>query len=139
MGQRRRAREFALQMLFQLDLTGTEPEELIEPFWRGIEADDDVRTFAEELLRGVAAERDELDRRIVAAADNWRLERMAVVDRNVLRMAIWELLHADDAPAAVVLDEAISIAKKFGSESSGSFINGVLDAVRRKIEAGELT
>jgi len=124
-------------MLFELDLTGSTPDQVAGPFWRNIEADADVRAFAERLVHGVDGRRDELDRWIVGSSDNWRLERMAVVDRNVLRMAIYELLHGEDAPAAVVLDEAISIAKKFGSESSGSFINGILDAVKRRIESGE--
>ena len=137
MGQRRRARERALQMLFQLDLAGGRPEEMFDAFWEGQETDADGRAFAERLVNGVVAEKARLDRTIAAAAENWRVERMAVVDRNVLRLAVYELLDEPETPPAVVLDEAIEIAKRFGSEQSGGFINGVLDAVRRRIERGE--
>jgi len=136
LGQRRRARERALQMLFQLDLAGGSPDEVFEPFWEGQETDDEGRVFAERLVRGVTAEKARLDRTIAAAAENWRVERMAVVDRNVLRLAVYELMHEDDTPGAVVIDEAIEIAKRFGSEQSGSFINGVLDAVNRRLARG---
>ena len=138
MGQRRRARECALQMLFQIDLTGTAPPEVFATFWSGQETGEDVRVFAERLVLGVAGELRTLDRAIAISATNWRIERMAVVDRNVLRMAVYELLHDPATPAPVVIDEAIEVAKKFGSEDSGSFINGILDDVRRRVERGEL-
>ena len=138
MGQRRRARECALQMLFQIDLTGTTPPDVFGTFWTGQEAGEDVRAFAERLVLGVTHEVRALDRAITVSATNWRIERMAVVDRNVLRMAVYELLHDVPTPPAVVIDEAIEVAKKFGSEDSGSFINGILDDVRRRVERGEL-
>jgi N utilization substance protein B len=138
LGQRRRARECALQMLFQIDLTATTPQEVFGTFWSGQEAGDDVRAFAERLVLGVTGERRDLDRTIAVSATNWRIERMAVVDRNVLRMAVYEMLHHDPTPPAVVIDEAIEVAKKFGSEESGGFINGILDDVRRRLERGEL-
>ena len=138
MGQRRRARECALQMLFQIDLTGTTPPDVFATFWTGQETGEDVRAFAERLVLGVAGELRALDRAIAVSATNWRIERMAVVDRNVLRMAVYELLHDPATPAPVVIDEAIEVAKKFGSEDSGSFINGILDNVRRRVERGEL-
>lgn len=120
-------------MLFQIDLAGGRPDEIFEPFWEGQEIDADGRAFAERLVRGVTAERVRLDRTIAGSTENWRVERMAVVDRNVLRLAVWELLNEKDTPEAVVIDEAIEIAKRFGSERSGAFINGVLDAVRRRL------
>ena len=138
MGQRRRARECALQMLFQIDLTGTTPPDVFGTFWTGQEAGEDVRSFAERLVLGVTHELRALDRAITVSATNWRIERMAVVDRNVLRMAVYELLHDAPTPPAVVIDEAIEVAKKFGSEDSGAFINGILDDVRRRVERGEL-
>ena len=138
MGQRRRARECALQMLFQIDLTGTTPPDVFVTFWSGQEAGEDVRSFAERLVLGVTHELRALDRAITVSATNWRIERMAVVDRNVLRMAVYELLHDAPTPPAVVIDEAIEVAKKFGSEDSGAFINGILDDVRRRVERGEL-
>jgi N utilization substance protein B len=131
-GQRRRAREFALQLLFQIDLTGAPVVEVVERFWTSLEADEEVRSFAESLVNGVLAEREAIDRRIVEAAEHWRIERMAVVDRNVLRLAVCELL-ADENPPAVVIDEAIEIAKRFGNEKSGGFINGILDTIRGRV------
>ncbi len=135
MGHRRRAREQALQILFQLDLTGGSPAEVSAQFWSGAAADDAERSFAERLVCGVTRQRQILDEWIVASAENWRLERMAVVDRNVLRLAVFELLEDVQTPVAVVIDEAVEIAKRFGSADSGAFINGVLDAVRRRIAA----
>jgi N utilization substance protein B len=125
-------------MLFQIDLTGTAPADVFGTFWAGQESGEDVRAFAERLVLGVTAERRALDRAITVSATNWRIERMAVVDRNVLRMAVFELLHEPPTPPPVVIDEAIEVAKKFGSEDSGAFINGILDDVRRRLDRGEL-
>lgn len=138
MGQRRRARELALQMLFQIDLTGSTPEEVFPLFWSGRDVPRELRGFAERLVTRVAARRDTLDAVIAACAEHWRLERMAVVDRNVLRLATSEMLDDPDTPKAVVIDEAIEVARKFGGEDSARFANGVLDAVRLRIERGEV-
>jgi N utilization substance protein B len=100
-------------------LTGTTPPDVFGTFWTGQEAGEDVRSFAERLVLGVTHELRALDRAITVSATNWRIERMAVVDRNVLRMAVYELLHDAPTPPAVVIDEAIEVAKKFGSEDSG--------------------
>ena len=132
MGQRRRAREYALQLLFQIDLTGSSPGEVFREFWINQETSTEVRSFSERLVNGVFARRVQLDRLIAGAAEHWRIERMAVVDRNVLRMAVYEMLHDPEIPDAVVIDEAIEVAKKYGSEESGSFINGILDSIRRR-------
>ncbi|HKQ62969.1 MAG TPA: transcription antitermination factor NusB [Candidatus Polarisedimenticolaceae bacterium] len=134
MGQRRRARECALQMLFQIELGGQAPAEACEQFWHGQEASSELRAFAEQLVHGVCAARVELDRLIATSTEHWRIERMAVVDRNILRIAAFELLHGADTPAAVVIDEAIEVAKKFGSAESGAFINGILDAIVRRAQ-----
>jgi len=119
-------------MLFQIDLTGAAPEQTFRQFWSDHRAEESERLFAEGLVLGVHARRDALDRMISEAAEHWRLSRMAVVDRNVLRMAAYELTEEPDTPAAVAIDEAIEVAKKFGSADSGGFINGILDAIRRK-------
>jgi len=132
MGRRRRSREYALQMLFEVDLAGAEAEEIFERFWQERNADDEVRRFAETLVRGVLADRAAIDERIREVAERWRLERMPVVDRNVLRMAIHEM-DRGESPAAVIIDEAIEIARRFGGESSGKFTNGILDQIRRRI------
>lgn len=134
MGQRRRARECALQMLYQIDQTGIAPEDLFPQFWVGQPAHDEVRNFAERLVLGVSEHRDEMDGLITGSADHWRIDRMAVVDRNVLRMALFEMVRERGTPAVVVIDEAIEVAKKYGSQESGGFINGILDAVRLRME-----
>jgi N utilization substance protein B len=138
MGQRRRAREHALQMLFQIDLTGVSPRDVFRDFWTDHTAPSEIRGFAEELVLGVYGDLRELDRWIIGSAEHWRIERMAVVDRNVLRMAVHEIVHDAETPDAVIIDEAIEVAKKYGSEESGSFINGVLDAIRKRKERGDL-
>ena len=120
-------------MLFQIDVAGGTPVEIYPEFWREHEVEDEVRSFAEQLVEGVARERERLDVMIAGAASNWRVDRMAVVDRNILRVAVYELAHLPDTPAAVILDEAIEVGKRFGTEQSGAFINGVLDAVRREL------
>jgi N utilization substance protein B len=120
-----------------MDLAGGEPDAAFAEFWASREADDDSRAFAERLVRGVHAERAGLDRAISESSENWRVERMATVDRNVLRLAVYEMLHDPETPAAVVIDEAIEVGKRFGSEKSGSFINGILDGIRRRISREE--
>jgi N utilization substance protein B len=130
MGRRPRAREFALQVLFQLDLTGGDPDEVLQQFWSRQAAESDVREFAERLVHGVVDGRAQIDARIVEAAEHWRIERMGVVDRNVLRIAVYELASEEGTPPAVVIDESIEIAKRFGGAGSGGFINGVLDSIR---------
>jgi len=138
-GRRRRAREYALQILYQIDLTGGTPEQVFEDFWSSQQVRDEVREFAEALVRGTFEARDTLDEVIAGSSEHWRIERMAAVDRNVIRLAAYELLYRSDTPPVVAIDEAIEIAKRFGSEDSGGFINGVLDSVRRRMERGEVT
>lgn len=126
--KRTKARERALQALYQIDVASTDLEEALARFWRSFEpVEREVREMAEALVRGVAAHRRQIDEAIEAVSVNWRVDRMAKVDRNVLRLAVHELLHRPDVPVKVVIDEAIELGKKFGSESSGAFVNGVLD------------
>jgi transcription antitermination protein NusB len=137
MGARTSGREAALQMLFALETTGESPERVIQLFWRSFEGHPEARDYAETLVRGVAetlvrgvaAALADVDERLRAASINWRLERMTRVDRNILRLGTWELLERPDVPRAVVLDEAVELAKRFGTEDSSSFVNGVLDRV----------
>ncbi|NWF99924.1 MAG: transcription antitermination factor NusB [Thermoanaerobaculaceae bacterium] len=137
MGTRRRGRELALQMLYQYELAGTPPEEISTSLEELQQAPAAAQEFALELVRGVVANLEAIDARIAAQADNWRLDRMAAVDRNVLRLALFELLFQRDTPPAVVIDEAVEIAKRFGSEKSGQFVNGVLDgALHRHAASG---
>ena len=127
--RRTRARERALQALYQIDVAAEGIDEALAAFWRSFEpVEREVRELAEALVRGVAEGRREIDDAIEEASSNWRLDRMARVDRNVLRLAVYELLRTD-VPVKVVINEAIELGKKFGSESSGAFVNGVLDKV----------
>ena len=135
-GTRRQAREAAVQILFELDLGGAELDAVLLQFRSARSPGREAKGFAEALVREAWSRRQEIDARIQECADNWRLERMAAVDRNVLRLAVSELLAPDPEPAAVILDEAIEIAKRFGNADSGTFVNGVLDAVRKRLPGG---
>ena len=128
-GRRTKARERALQALYQIDVAAAGIDEALANFWRSFEpVEDAVRVLAEELVRGVAERRRAVDDSIEKASANWRMDRMPKVDRNVLRLAVYELL-ASDVPVKVVINEAIELGKKYGSESTGAFVNGVLDKV----------
>lgn len=130
MGARRSGREAALQMLFQLEASGAAADQVIELFWRTFEeADPEGRPYADAIVRGVGDSVAELDKRIAAASQNWRIERMSRVDRNLLRLGTWELMQRPDVPRAVILDEAVELAKSFGTEESSAFVNGVLDRI----------
>jgi len=129
MGARRKARELALQMLYENDVAGTEPREMFARTSDLQTAPEGTRAFAERLVTGTLAHRDDLDAIISKQADNWRLSRMPVVDRNILRLALFELLHEPDTPHPVVIDEALEIAKRFSTPRSSQFINGILDGV----------
>jgi N utilization substance protein B len=133
--RRTKARERALQALYQIDVAAEGIDDALARFWRSFEpVEREVMTLAEELVRGVAAHRRAVDETIEAVSTNWRLDRMAKVDRNVLRLAVFELLETD-VPVKVVLNEAIELGKKYGSESSGAFVNGVLDKVAAGLPA----
>jgi transcription antitermination protein NusB len=134
MGKRRKAREVALQFLYQLDQTGAkDPTPFEDEFWARHPVDAAARAFAGSLVRGAKAEQAKIDAIIAESAEHWGLERMAVVDRNILRMAVYELLYEPDVPGKVAINEAIEIAKKFGTAESSRFINGVLDRVHREL------
>jgi N utilization substance protein B len=139
MGKRREGREAAVQFLYQFDVNRRPVDELLATFWAlrsgpgKPEASAKTRTFTEEIVQGVAAHMEEIDQRIVKYAANYELHRIATVDRNVLRVGIYEMLHCADVPPVVAINEAIEIAKKFGSEESGRFINGILDRVRAEL------
>jgi N utilization substance protein B len=121
-----------MQMLFQWDMSRQDPAKLEAKFWRSAKAADNTRAFANKLFEGAAKDADELDALIVQHAQNWRLERMAIIDRAVLRLAIYELRTAE-TPPKVVLNEAVDLAKKFSSEDAGAFVNGILDAVNKAL------
>ena len=130
MGSRTKARECALQALYQLDTSGGSAADVLAGMWAHFEpVDDDTKTFAEALVRGAQREQAVIDQLIQGASTNWKIERMARVDRNILRLAVYEILKRSDVPVKVSLNEAIELSKKYGSEDSSSFVNGILDRV----------
>jgi transcription antitermination factor NusB len=134
MGRRRKAREVALQFLYQLDLGGdADPTPHEAEFWARHALDDDARAFADELVRGTKRNQGKIDSLIAQATEHWDLDRMAVVDRNILRVAVYELLWHADVPPKVAINEAIEIAKKIGTQESSRFINGILDRVNKEL------
>lgn len=128
MGERRRGRELALQALYQMQLTGREATTAGD-LWSHFGEEEGVQVFAAELVRGVSEHRERIDQVIAASCEHWRLERLSSVDLNILRIAAYELLVRREAPANVVIDEAIEIAKRFGTKDSATFVNGVLDHI----------
>ena len=130
MGKRRRAREAAVQYHFWRDLQRGEGPDKIDEFWEFCPATPRVRTFAQPLIDGMIAHLPEIDDRIRKYCDNYDFKRISAVDRNVLRLAIYEMLHRDDIPPVVSINEAIELAKTFGGPDSGRFVNGILDRVK---------
>jgi len=136
MGHRRRAREHALQMLYQADVAGVDADETVRVHWeRDPEPDAAVRAFAERLVRAALADREAIDSLIGGVSRNWTIDRIGAVDRNLLRLSIAELKTEPDTPAAVVIDEAVEIARTYGENESPSFVHGLLEAARRRLHA----
>jgi transcription antitermination protein NusB len=133
MRQRRKAREVALQVLYQLDVLRIDIEEAVELFWSNFEAPEEVKLFSCLLIEGTWRNIDQIDDLISSCSENWSIARMSKVDKNILRMAVYELLYCRDIPPKVTLNEAIDLGKVYGSENSGSFINGILDALYAKL------
>ncbi len=131
---RRRAREIALQVLYQLDISRGDPREAMDRYFDHFRPSDKARDFCRRVVEGVWSDREEIDRLIEENAENWTLTRMAVVDRNILRMAVFEFQHCPDIPFKASLNEAIELAKKFGTDESSAFINGILDKIHSLAE-----
>jgi transcription antitermination protein NusB len=137
MGTRRKSRELALQMLFQADLGQQAREDVSKTFWKGRgEVSREVQGFAEDIFRVAQDRSADIDKLIQNHAEHWRMDRMAAVDRNVLRSAVAEMMGFPATPRAIVINEAIEIARKFSSPESAQFINGVLDSIGKELEAG---
>ncbi len=130
---RRKARMIALEALYQLDISDGDVREVIDAYLEGKDLRKDVKEFVLRLINGVCEHKKEIDRHISKNAENWSLNRIAVIDRNILRLAVSELLYCPDVPCKVVIDEAVEIGKRYGSEDSGAFINGVLDKIARGV------
>ncbi len=138
MGTRRFARELAMQALFSMDMNSAFSPEMLADYRRCFPPNKRVGPYFDRLTGGVLQYRDHIDKVIEQYSSNWKVRRMACVDRNVLRLAVFELLYCGDIPAKVSINEAIDIAKKFGSSESGSFINGILDSIRTALDKQEL-
>ena len=134
MSTRRDAREWVIQLLFHLDMNPVDTNVAFDDFWKERTPDAASRAFAEELVRGTVSHLSELDAVLQEKAQNWSLARMGGVERNVLRMAVYELLHRRDIPPVVTINEAVDIAKYFSGAESGHFINGILDRVREGLD-----
>ena len=132
MGKRRKARESTLQILFQLEFDDSDVDKVFRSYWKDKKATKDIREYCRWLIKGVIAHRESIDKNIQSVSKRWRLSRMPVVDRNILRMAVFELLYEEDVEPAIVINEAIEIAKKYSGEQAAMFINGVLDTLRKK-------
>ncbi len=133
MGRRTKARECAFQMLYQWDVSREPMDRVMEAFWRVRSTTGETRALAERLATGAQACAQESDAAIAGAATNWRFDRIAPVDRTILRLGTYELLKETGTPPAVILDEAVELAKRFGEANSPAFVNGVLDAIRRRV------
>jgi N utilization substance protein B len=133
---RSQCREWALQFLYQAEFAGSRSREDLARFWGHFHSEGPgVPAYLRELTAGVASHQEELDALIVRYSEHWRLERMTVVDRNLLRLAIFELLYQAKVPPKVVINEAVELAKRFGSDDSGAFVNGILDQIRAALES----
>ena len=132
MRKRSKAREYVLQLLYQVDISRVTLAQALEEFWTYHHVPQDVRSFADRLARGTIEHAREIDQLIAMHANNWDIARMAVVDRNILRLGVYELLYAEDAPPKVCLNEAVELAKRFGDEESSRFVNGILDTIHKQ-------
>jgi transcription antitermination protein NusB len=139
MGARRKARVCALQMLFQFDVARPRVDELTGSYWEafGDEMGDVAQDFSNRLALGAISHLDDIDELIKKRAENWRISRMAVVDRNILRLAIYEFMYETETPKTVVINEALEIARRFSTFEATQFINGILDAIKRDLDSGQ--
>jgi len=133
MGSRRKSRELAMQFLYNLEMNHQDIDDALRYFWEMNPADESCREFAENIIRGAMEHKQEIDSIIDKFTINWDIERIAIVDRNVLRIGIYEMLFRDDIPPVVSINEAVDIAKKYSTGESGKFVNGILDKVKLEV------
>jgi transcription antitermination factor NusB len=132
MGNRRKARELAIQILFHMEFNPGDPDEIFDLVCENFNSSKSIRAFSRKLVCGVWENIEYLDRLIRRSSKNWRLERMSIVDRNILRLSAYEILFMEDIPHKVSIDEAVEMGKKYATEESGAFINGVLDNILKE-------
>jgi N utilization substance protein B len=133
LGKRRKSREIIVQVLYQMDMSDGDAEENFNLFWQHFNPSDELKEFSQKVVQGVCKHREEIDALIEKHSKHWRLKRMPIIDKNILRAAIFELMFCPDTPVKVIINEAIELGKKFSSEKSSPFINGILDKVSRQV------
>jgi N utilization substance protein B len=138
MGNRRKSRELAMQALFYMDMSQNDSNEMIERFCNNFAPSKKVLPFFLKIVKGAIQAKAEIDSILERFSDNWKLSRMSCVDRNIMRVAVYELLYCHDIPSKVSINEAIDIGKKFGTQESGAFINGILDSIRIALDKEEI-
>ena len=138
-GRRSQAREAALKILYQLDITQDPPEDGLKVFFRHHRVPAGTQAFISQLVEGTRGRLEEIDRLLSTHATNWAVDRMAMVDRNILRLGAFELLHGEETPPKVVINEAVELAKRFGTTDSSKFVNGVLDSIHKMKRPQEAT
>ncbi|MBW1768937.1 MAG: transcription antitermination factor NusB [Deltaproteobacteria bacterium] len=134
MGKRHRARELAIQVLFHMEFTPGDPEEVFQLICENFRSTLSIRSFSRQLVLGVCENKEYMDKSISRSSKNWRLERMSRLDRNILRLGVFEIIFMEDIPPKVSIDEAVELAKKYGAEDSGAFINGILDDIYNNLK-----
>ena len=139
MGTRRKSREIAVQILYQLEINESDIEDAVSTYWDAYQPSTDLMEFSSHILHGVFKHRKDIDTIIGKTSDHWSIRRMPAVDRSILRAAIFEILYCPDIPLKVSIDEAIELAKKFGSDKSSSFVNGILDKVANQFPDKKLS
>ncbi|HJW33491.1 MAG TPA: transcription antitermination factor NusB [Holophagaceae bacterium] len=138
MGVRRRGREYALQMLYAMDLTGYQPDQVFAGFYALQDLNRDAFYYARRLVDGVHSHLEEIDTALTRFAENWKIHRMAAVDRNLLRLGLYELIYVTEIPFPIVINEALEIVKEFGDQEGTQFLNGILDAARKEYRKDEI-
>jgi len=134
MGKRRKARESTLQILFQIEFDSSSLEKIVNSYWENIAySEEEIRSYSTWLIEGILSHKEEIDRIIQSVSEHWRVPRMAIIDRNILRIAVFELLYEEKVAPAIVINEAIEIAKKYSGEQAGTFVNGILDAIQKQL------
>jgi len=134
MGHRRKAREETLRILFQLEFEEIKSDTVVVQYWKNRKIHKDIKEYSTFLVSGIISHMGEIDDTIQSVSEHWRISRMALVDRNILRMAVFEMLYEENIDSAVVINEAIEIARKYSGDEAATFVNGVLDAARKKIK-----
>ncbi len=134
MGRRRKAREETLRILFRLEFENTQVEKTLNQYWENKKASEEIKEYSNWLVNGIISNQAKIDNIIQQVSEHWRISRMAVVDRNILRMAVFELVYEENIAPAIVINEAIEIAKKYSGDEASTFVNGILDAIRKSLK-----